>query len=141
MKLKSAQLVLGDVKDTVDSFVATYKPAPIGAISFDLDYHSSTVDAFRIFDVDAAARLPRILCYFDDIISSDLGHVGRGVGVPLAIDEFNAGSSSRYIGALTHLESKYRPARQWHRQIYSFADFQHPLASTYIVGEDRQLSL
>lgn len=140
-KLKSAQLVLGDVKDTIESFVATYNPAPIGAISFDLDYHSSTVQAFKIFDLDAATRLPRVLCYFDDIISSDLGHVVKAVGVPLAIDEFNASSSSRHIGALTHLESKYRPARQWHQQIYSFADFLHPQASTYIVGKDRQLSL
>lgn len=140
-KLKSAELVLGDVAETVGSFAERYSPAPIGAIAFDLDYYSSTVDAFRIFDLPQSNLLPRVFCYFDDIFSSDLGHVGPAVGVPLAIDEFNQASSQRALSALTHLEFKYRPARQWHRQIYSYADFTHPMANQYIVSGDRQLQL
>lgn len=140
-KLKDARLVLGNVADTVGSFVDQYSPAPVGAISFDLDYYSSTVDAFRIFDLPADRRVPRIFCYFDDIFSSDLGHVGPAVGVPLAIQEFNHDTSNRHLSPLNHLEFAYRPARRWHRQIYSFADFHHPLANRYIVAGDRQLQI
>ena len=140
-KLKTARLVLGNVADTVDGFAKEFSPAPIGAISFDLDYYSSTVDAFRIFDVPADHRLPRIFCYFDDLHSSDLGHVGAGVGVPLAIDEFNADKARRVLSPLTHLEYSYAPARKWHSQIYSFADFTHPQANKYILEGERQLAL
>lgn len=141
-KLKRAQLVLGLVKDTTRDFVSQYKPAPVGAISFDLDYYSSTVDAFEIMSIALESRLPRIFTYFDDIMSTDLGHVGPGVGVPLAIDEFNAASPDRRFIPLSHLEFSYRPARNsWHRRIYSFCDFVHPEYNRYIVGGDRQLSL
>jgi hypothetical protein len=140
-KLTTAKLVIGNVADTLAGFAAEHAPAPIGAISFDLDYYSSTVDALKIFNVDATHRLPRIFCYFDDIHSSDLGHVGPGAGVPLALDEFNRESSTRVVSALTHLEFSYAPMRKWHRQIYSFADYAHPEANTYIMGGDRQLSL
>ncbi len=140
-KLTRAKLVLGLAADTVKTFCAEFNPAPIGAISFDLDYYSSTVDAFKIFDVAPEYRLPRIFTYLDDNYSSDLGHVGPGVGVPLAVNEFNAADASRHLGALTHLEFEYRPARRWHRQIYSFADFRHPQADTYILSGDRQLAI
>lgn len=140
-QLRNASLVLGPVSRTAASFAADFNPAPIGAISFDLDYYSSTVDAFRIFEAPPDRRLPRIFCYFDDIYSSDVGHVGAGVGVPLAIDEFNAARSGRTLSPLTHLEFTYPPARAWHRQIYSFADFEHPQHDQYIMGGDRQLRL
>jgi hypothetical protein len=140
-KLERAKLVLGLVSDTVKTFAETFNPAPIGAISFDLDYYSSTVDAFGIFEIDAKYRLPRVMVYFDDIVSSDLGHVGPGVGVPLAINEFNAASKTRVLSPLNHLEYKYAPSRAWHRLIYSFADFRHPQHDQYIVGSDRQLAI
>ena len=140
-QLKHAKLVLGDVKDTVSTFVAEFNPAPIGAISFDLDFYSSTVDAFKIFDLPAETRLPRIFCYFDDICSSDIGHVNDAVGVPLAIREYNESHPRQFLGPLNHLEERYAPARLWHKQIYSFSDFDHPLANTYISDADRQLPL
>jgi hypothetical protein len=140
-KLDQAKLVLGLVADTVKSFVKEHDPAPIGAISFDLDYYSSTIDAFGILDTSPEHSLPRIFCYFDDIYSSDLGHVGPSVGVPLAIAEFNAADASRQLSQLTHLEFAYGPSRAWHRQIFSFANFKHPLHDQYIVQADRQLAL
>ena len=140
-KLTSAELVLGLVKDTVRDFVAKHDPAPIGAISFDLDYYSSTVDALKILLIDPARRLPRIFAYLDDIYSTDLGHVGPAVGVPLAISEFNQTHPTMDISALTHLEFRYGPARAWHRQIYSCADFSHPRFNDFIIKGDRQLAL
>lgn len=140
-KLKRARLVLGDIAKTIPEFVEKHDPAPIGAIAFDLDYYSSTVDAFRIFSTASTHRLPRILAYFDDIYSSDLGHVGPSTGVPLAISEFNRDNESLDISPLTHLEFRYAPARAWHRQIYSCADFAHPRFNDFILPQGRQLPL
>jgi hypothetical protein len=140
-RLSRAKLVLGLVKDTVRNFAKEHDPAPVGAISFDLDYYSSTRDALDIQLIDPAKRLPRIFTYFDDIYSSDLGHVTSRVGVPLAIDEFNAAHPDHEIGQLTHLEFRYGPSRSWHRQIYSCASFAHPQYNQDVVKADRQLRL
>lgn len=115
-RLRQAKLVIGNVADTVGRFAQDFSPAPIGAISFDLDYYSSSVDAFRVFDIGHDYLLPRVFCYFDDI-------------------------ARRVLSPLNHLEFAYAPARLWHRQIYSFADFTHPAANTYIIGSDRQLAI
>ena len=47
-RLQRAKLVLGDVADTLVTFFEKYRPAPIGAISFDLDFYSSTKNALAI---------------------------------------------------------------------------------------------
>lgn len=140
-RLTSAKLVLGLVEHTVQTFVKDFSPAPVGAISFDLDYYSSTVDALNILKIDATHRLPRIFTYLDDIYSSDLGHVTPKVGVPLALAEFNAAHKDCDISPLTHLEFRYGPAKAWHRQIYSFSDFTHPMYNQDVVRADRQLRL
>jgi hypothetical protein len=140
-KLTNAKLVLGLVGETVGGFVDKFAPAPIGAIAFDLDYYSSTVEALQILNVPPEYRLPRIAGYFDDIYSSDLGHVGPRVGVPLAIAEFNQNNPSKDISPLTHLEFRYSPSRAWHRQIFSCSDFDHPKFNDFILGAGRQLPL
>ena len=57
--LTRAKLILGDVRETV---AATFKPgvAPVGCIFHDLDYYSSTIASFAVFDIDPSFRLPRI---------------------------------------------------------------------------------
>jgi hypothetical protein len=70
-RLQRARLVLGDVRETIPTFVERGTFAPVGFISFDLDYHSSTVHAFELLDVPPELRLPRVLCYFDDVIGDD----------------------------------------------------------------------
>ena len=45
-KLKKAKLIIGDVSQTVKKFNIENNPAPIGAIFFDLDYYTSTINAF-----------------------------------------------------------------------------------------------
>ena len=69
-RLKSARLVIGDVKQTVPTFFSAFKAAPLAAAMFDLDYWSSTLDALDIFKVEEAHLLPRVFCYFDDVISN-----------------------------------------------------------------------
>ena len=69
-RLKSAKLLLGDVRETVVEFLRS-EHAPIGFISFDLDYYSSTTAAFQLFTGEDHALLPRVICYFDDIVSDE----------------------------------------------------------------------
>jgi len=71
-RLTRAKLRLGLVKDTVSDFIAD-KPAPVAFISVDLDYYSSTVDALRLLDAPEALLLPRVHCYFDDIMGLNCG--------------------------------------------------------------------
>jgi hypothetical protein len=66
-RLRTARLVIGDLSETVPDFVKNLS-TPIGFISFDLDYYSSTAQAFRIFSGAPSTRLPRVQCYFDDIL-------------------------------------------------------------------------
>ena len=66
-RLRKAELVLGNVADTVRATVAREGLPPIGFVSFDLDYYSSTMSTFHIFGGEARTRLPRVYCYFDDL--------------------------------------------------------------------------
>ena len=56
---------------------------PIGFISFDLDYYSSTMEAFEI--LRESKTLPRVWSYFDDVNEISSRH-----GELLAIDEWNS---------------------------------------------------
>ncbi|HWO43479.1 MAG TPA: hypothetical protein VNO43_16945, partial [Candidatus Eisenbacteria bacterium] len=58
-RLRRAQLHLGLVRETVDRFIGS-APAPAAFVSFDLDYYSSTVDAFKLLSAESALLLPRV---------------------------------------------------------------------------------
>lgn len=84
-ELKRASIRLGLVKETVRQFLKE-GPAPIAFVSFDLDLYSSTRDALEIFGAGEECVLPRVICYFDDI----MGHTYSDfTGERLAIKEFN----------------------------------------------------
>jgi len=67
-RLKTAQLIIGDIFDTIPCFFGNPDLPPVGFVAFDLDYYSSTKKAFRIFEGAPLTRLPRVFCYFDDTI-------------------------------------------------------------------------
>ena len=93
-RLVRADLVLGPIAETLGPWLET-GPAPVGFAAFDLDYWSSTVDALRLFDGGDDRLLPRVLCYFDDILGvawSDFN------GERAAIADFNAGHDRRKLG-------------------------------------------
>jgi len=114
--------VLGDVRETA----AEFSGPPIGFIAFDLDYHSSTKGAFRIFGTSAANRLPRIFGYFDDIMS-ELGCHNEFIGELCAIREFNNETADQKIAPLYGLESMTAHPTPWQKRIYVHHDFRHPL--------------
>lgn len=131
-ELKTAKLMLGDVRHTVPQFLEA-RPAPIGFISFDLDYYSSTIAAFRIFECPDEAILPRVVCYFDDLESDERQYHCEYVGERLAISEFNcrAGSHHKLCHTYIHSPTQKYPA-PWRHQNWIYHRFSHPEYNTYI---------
>ena len=91
-KLSKAKLVIGDIAITVEDFIQKYNPAPIAFISFDVDYYSSTISSFKIFNEDISNFLPRVVSYFDDVVSIEF------VGQRKAIKDFNKRNERIKIG-------------------------------------------
>lgn len=96
LTLRRSQLVLGPIRDTIDSFLAA-KPAPLGFVSIDVDFYSSAMDALRIFDADEPRLLPRVHCYMDDIMGLTFGHCN---GERLAMRVFNDSHPTRQISPI-----------------------------------------
>ncbi|MCX7818543.1 MAG: hypothetical protein N2652_04940 [Kiritimatiellae bacterium] len=83
-----AELILGNITDTVGSFVRTLTPeCPLGFVSVDVDLYSSTVPALRVFEADdPAVYLPAVSVYLDDVA---MFTANRWCGELAAIEEFN----------------------------------------------------
>jgi len=125
--LKHSTLILGNVASTVPSFLKTEKAAPIGFVAFDLDYYSSTKMALRLFEGPSASHLPRVYCYFDDIIWPEIACHNENVGELCAIREFNVEHMHLKLCPI-HMFSHTRPhPAPWNEQMYVLHDFQHPL--------------
>jgi hypothetical protein len=124
-RLERAQLVLGNVADTVMAWTQSGH-APIGFVAFDLDYYSSTVEALRVLEGDAERMLPRVPCYFDDIF----GYAWTDfMGPRAALDEFNDRHERRKIGKIHGLRFELPPEEfqeQWHEKMYVLHCFDHP---------------
>ena len=114
----NVQLLLGDVSRTVEPFLNDFSGMyPIGFISFDLDYYSSTISALEILtDSNAEKYLPRVPVYFDDI--SEESH-NPWAGEQLAIKEFNERSGSRKLAQIEFIQNNriFKNA-WWLRQMY-----------------------
>lgn len=131
-RLRSATLVLGDVAETVVGFVDEHDPAPVGFVAFDLDYWSSTVAALALFDNPLERLLPRVFCYMDDVIGSDVEIHCEFVGELLAIREFNDAHDERKLAPINGLAHKRPVPAIWNDQIWVLHAFDHPQYSTYI---------
>ncbi len=139
-RLKYAKLVLGDIGATTRHFAETSRPAPIAAILFDLDFYSSTKASFGVFDLPKEYYLPRIFCYFDDILGGHVELYNNYTGVRLAISEFNQSHQDKKLDKAHYLLAR-RVQNRWHRQIYIFHDFSHPAYNAFISPDNQQLSL
>jgi hypothetical protein len=125
-RVHGAELILGDVADTIDAFLARKAP-PVAFASFDLDLYSSTAHALRLFEDDPTIVLPRVHCYFDDITGFTYADFN---GERLAIHEFNERNGTRKISALYGL-SHYVPTRcsrdLWVEKMHLAHILDHPL--------------
>jgi hypothetical protein len=125
-RLTRAKLMLGDVAETVPAWLASDGIAPVGFVAFDLDYYSSTMKAFGLFTGGAHTHLPRVHCYFDDVIGPDYACMNEHVGELAAIREFNETHAMHKIAQIVNLKlSRSRPERL-NEQMYAFHDFAHP---------------
>jgi hypothetical protein len=124
-RLKHARLILGPVEETVGTFLQS-DAAPVGFIAFDLDYYSSTVAAFRLLEAEPERLLPRVYCYFDDIIGFTFGDLN---GERLAIHEFNAKQRDRQISPIYGLRYEL-PRRyffdEWTEKMFLAHCIDHP---------------
>jgi hypothetical protein len=114
--LKRAKLVLGDIRDTTQDFFAKYRPAPIGAIAYDLDYYSSTVVALKMLEAGEQHYLPRVFCFVDDILGSDTELHCDAIGERLALKEFNESHRDIKLDIAYHLLGR-DVVQQWYHQI------------------------
>jgi hypothetical protein len=136
-KLKRGKLVLGNVKDTCKTFFSEFDPAPIGCIFHDLDFYSSTRDAFTLFEADSSHFLPRIFMYFDDIIGNNTWLASEFAGESLAIEEYNEMQTTRKIAKNRAIPRDY-PDQRWKDQIYVHHDFAHPNYNTFVADEEQR---
>lgn len=143
-RLSSAKLVLGDVRETVGTFAPQPGTAPLGFVAFDLDYYSSTRSAFGIFRQPPRSRLPRVHCYFDDVIFPELAAHNEFVGELAAIRDFNDSNAEMKIAKVNGLPWLRIVPAPWNDQIYVLHDFAHPLYANLLTEEGdsyRQLPL
>jgi hypothetical protein len=136
-RLKSARLMLGPVNETVPAWVAE-GGAPVGFVSCDLDYYSSTRDALQLFDAGSELLLPRIPCYFDDVLGYGWSDFN---GELAAIAEFNESHPRRKIGKVYGLRYSLPPSEfnlAWPEKIYVAHLFDH---ERYAAVEEDQVSL
>jgi hypothetical protein len=139
-KLTKAKLVLGDINETAQSFFADHEPAPIAAIMHDFDFYSSTAAALRMFDGPEKYFLPRVFCYFDDTIGSEIELYNDYTGERLAINEFNRTHDNKKLAVPYYLLT--RPIREvWHHQIFIYHDFGHSRYNDFVSEENQQLPL
>ena len=108
------------MSDSVKNFTQKYNPAPIGAIFFDLDYYTSTINALEIFKCSDDFILPRVICYFDDLQPN----VNNFNGELAAINEFNKNNEEMKIvkDYGTSLNYYYGP---WNEEVFILHKFNH----------------
>jgi len=142
-RINRSKLVLGEVKDTLPTFHEEHKPAPLGAAFFDVDFYSSTRDCFEIFKGGSETLLPRIYCYCDDVMSSEMGGIlCDDVGQLLAIKEYNESHDKASLSQIHGLNYTRALPAKWNEQIYVHHAFDHPEYDTYVhPDKDRQLAL
>jgi hypothetical protein len=129
-RLKKARLILGMVEETVPQFIDS-KPAPIAFTAFDLCFYSSTMNAFKILEADQSILLPRVHCFFRNILARTFGDHN---GERLAIADFNASHELRKISKIHGLQYYLRPPmgrQRWVEQFYMAHIFDHELYGSY----------
>jgi len=140
-RLAAAEIIVGDVAQTVPQFLRRPGLPPIGFVAFDLDYYSSTMAALALLEAEPRALLPRVFCHFDDVIGDDWELHSEYTGELLAIAEFNASHSDRKLALINGLAYKRAIAADWHAKQYVLHYFSHPLYEKHIGRPDWQVPI
>lgn len=120
-----AELILGDVADMCPQWTPPPN-APLGLIAFDLDLYSSTMAAFSLLEKENV--LPRVWCYFDDIIDLPQSCLTDFLGEAAAIADFNQMPQRKFLQdnlSQARVFAEY-PVEMWHSKIYLYHRLTHP---------------
>jgi hypothetical protein len=112
-----AELIFGDIKNTVDGFVASLdESAPLGFISIDVDIYSGAKSALRSLLGKPELYCPAVSIYCDDV---QFFFANRWCGELRAIEEFNDENSMRKIDRDRSLPGQ-RPFRNegWYESMF-----------------------
>ena len=132
-RLPRTNIVLGDIEDTVPRFLSDLQPAPVGFVSIDVDYYTSTAAALRLFAADDKHFLPRVFCYFDDTVGDDDQVVHNDfVGELCAIRELNTQDETLKLAPINGLRHKRNIPAPWNDLMYVLHRFQHPDYARYV---------
>ncbi len=124
------ELILGDVSETIQNAAGIFKTHPLGAALFDVDYYSSTMSALKVFALEPHCYLPRVLCFFDNVIGRAEFPINEHVAELAAIRDFNEMHKTQKIGKINYFHHKRMIPASWNDKMYVFQDFQHPLYKT-----------
>jgi hypothetical protein len=140
-KLKKAELIIGDVAETIPKWLSRENNLPVGFAALDLDYYSSTKAAFALFEpAGSAMHMPRVYCYLDDIIYPEYACHNEYSGELCAIREFNEEHEDSKICPLHLLRNTRVQPAPWNDQIYVYHDFKHPLYCNNITPSGAQFT-
>ena len=121
----NAQLISGNIKNTLDDFVKTKlrEDCPLGLVSVDVDLYSSAKQCLELFKAGTPkCYLPTTIVWMDDI--NDLLTCNNWAGEALAIQEFNAESEFRKLQELRVRQN--HPPAGWHDHLYGLHVLNHP---------------
>ena len=128
--LTEAEVIFGNVRNTVADSEMNYRDSPIGFASIDLDYYASTKSCMEVFKFSPVCYLPAVSLYFDDI---SFFTANRWCGELLAIDEFNASNTLRKIDVDRTLPGD-RPYKDtgWYKHMYVAHILDHELRTVAV---------
>ncbi|TSC91423.1 MAG: hypothetical protein CEN90_552 [Parcubacteria group bacterium Licking1014_17] len=135
-KLKKAKLVLGNIKETAVDFFEKYNPAPIAAIAYDFDFYSSTTIALKMLEAGEKYYLPRVFCYFDNVVGKEVELYNDYTGERLAINEFNYAHQNMKLGSPYHFLAR-KVVDPWCHRIWICHFFSHSRYNDFVSKEDQ----
>jgi hypothetical protein len=116
-------VIEGPVGETARGFVERLD-APVGFVSLDLAYHSSTVDALQALLGPAEHYLPMTLVYLGAVL---IDNASPAVGELLAVREFNQAHRHRQLHPFNCLrEKRIFKNGLWLHQIHTLHVLDHP---------------
>jgi hypothetical protein len=124
--LKNAKIIWGNVNKTVKKFIkeTDLTKAPIGFISNDLDYYTSTYKSFDLLKTKPSNFIARPILYFDDFFRSS-----KYEGEYLAIEMFNKKNKKKLSEILEFTEQLSMFWKKWTflgTRFRYLIDFKHP---------------
>jgi hypothetical protein len=136
----STELMLGRVEETFPRWLSGGSHLPIGFVSVDVDYYSSTEAILKVFrEAEVRSFLPFVSFYFDDMLQY---LTPRSTGECAAVTEFNLLSVQRKLDRDDWLcEDRPFGERLWLKRMYSLCCFDHPALSARRCNETARLDL